>query len=381
MRTTLATKAPTEAIGSGILAAVDRATSELRRGSPVLLYDGRNAASLVFAAETVDDAALRRAQDLAHGPLLLAVTGERAAALGLARNAGPVVAMRVAATLPAHAIQRLADPTADRPQPLPAGLVRSDDSGGFAITAIHLAKLARLLPAVLLCPIGELLARDRAQLIKAHDILDVSIEAINAYETATARSLSIVGEARVPLEGAENARIVAFRPGDGGLEHLAILIGDPSRAEPVLTRLHSECFTGDLLGSLRCDCGDQLRGAIVEIGRQGAGLLLYLSQEGRGIGLVNKLRAYRLQDSGADTIEANQQLGFDADERVYLPAAEMLRLLGFGEVRLMTNNPAKVDGLLRCGIVVTERVPHIFPANRHNDRYLETKASRFGHLL
>jgi GTP cyclohydrolase II len=106
-----------------------------------------------------------------------------------------------------------------------------------------------------------------------------------------------------------------------------------------------------------------------------------LSQEGRGIGLVNKLRAYRLQDSGADTIEANQQLGFDADERVYLPAAEMLRLLGFGEVRLMTNNPAKVDGLLRCGIVVTERVPHIFPANRHNDRYLETKASRFGHLL
>jgi len=149
----------------------------------------------------------------------------------------------------------------------------------------------------------------------------------------------------------------------------------------VLARIHSECFTGDLLGSLRCDCGDQLRGAIAEIGKQGQGILLYLAQEGRGIGLVNKLRAYRLQDSGADTAEANRQLGFEADERIYLPAAEMLRQLGYSQVRLLTNNPAKVEGLRRCGVAVTERVPHIFPANEHNDRYLAAKVARLGHVM
>jgi GTP cyclohydrolase II len=212
-------------------------------------------------------------------------------------------------------------------------------------------------------------------------LLTVTAEAIRGYQALAAQSLQPVGEGRVPLAGAENARIVAFRPRDGGIEHLAVIVGEPSKKAPVLTRLHSQCFTGDLLGSLRCDCGDQLRGAIAEIGKQGAGILLYLAQEGRGIGLVNKLRAYRLQDSGADTAEANRQLGFEADERIYLPAAEMLRRLGFTQVRLLTNNPAKVEGLRRCGIAVTERVPHVFPANPHSDRYLAAKAARLGHML
>ena len=145
--------------------------------------------------------------------------------------------------------------------------------------------------------------------------------------------------------------------------------------------MHSECFTGDLLGSLRCDCGDQLKGAIAEISAAGHGILLYLAQEGRGIGLVNKLRAYELQDRGFDTIDANEQLGFDADERVYLPAAQMLRLLGFDAVRLLTNNPEKVAALEHCGITVAERVPHAFPSNEHNESYLRTKASRAGHLF
>ena len=148
-----------------------------------------------------------------------------------------------------------------------------------------------------------------------------------------------------------------------------------------MARLHSECFTGDLLGSLRCDCGDQLRGAIAQLTAGGGGVLLYLAQEGRGIGLVNKLRAYELQDAGFDTLEANQQLGFDDDERIYLPAALMLRQLGIGRVRLMTNNPAKVDALARHGIDVVERVPHAFPSNTHNAHYLKTKATRAGHLL
>jgi GTP cyclohydrolase II len=160
-----------------------------------------------------------------------------------------------------------------------------------------------------------------------------------------------------------------------------VLIGEPDRERAVLTRLHSECFTGDLLGSLRCDCGDQLRGAIREVSGAGGGLLLYLAQEGRGIGLVNKLRAYELQDRGFDTLDANEQLGFDADERIYLPAAQMLRQLGFGSVRLLTNNPGKVDGLARCGIAVEERVPHTFPSNQHNEIYIRTKTRRGGHLL
>jgi len=185
----------------------------------------------------------------------------------------------------------------------------------------------------------------------------------------------------VPLLDAEDTRIVAFRPSDGGREHLAIIVGQPDPKKPVLARLHSECFTGDLLRSLRCDCGDQLRGAIEVMSREGAGLLLYLAQEGRGIGLVNKLRAYNLQDRGADTLDANEQLGFDADERVYKPAAEMLRQLGFPRVRLLTNNPLKVEALAACGVEVVARVPHSFPANGHNEAYLDTKARRFGHLL
>ena len=150
---------------------------------------------------------------------------------------------------------------------------------------------------------------------------------------------------------------------------------------PVLTRLHSECFTGDLVGSLKCDCGQQLRGAISQIGKEGAGILLYLRQEGRGIGLVNKLRAYALQDQGYDTVEANERLGFESDERVFLPAARILQQLGYRKVRLMTNNPDKVAALEQYGIEVAERVQHAFPSNDHNEFYLSVKKDKSGHLL
>ena len=236
---------------------------------------------------------------------------------------------------------------------------------------VALAKLARLLPAAVVADTEAAPA----------DVILVRAADIAAYQTSAARSLRQVSEARVPLENAENTRIVAFRPADGGTEHLAIIIGEPDTAKPVLIRLHSECFTGDLLGSLRCDCGDQLRGAIAEIAQAGSGVLLYLAQEGRGIGLVNKLRAYQLQDEGFDTLDANLQLGFDDDERIYLPAAQMLRLLGIRRIRLLTNNPGKVDALARHQIEVTERVPHVFPSNDHNQGYLHTKATRGGHLF
>jgi len=367
--------------GRRALVAVDRAIAELRRGAPVVVGDGA-AAAVVLAAETVEREVMKRLLALGGAGAWLALTPQRAAALGLPPSGGAVAMLPVGLPTAAEALRQLADPTAESgpfPLPAPANSAGEPRAIAYAQAAIELAKLARLLPAVVL---GMLAAGvDTLGLAAAEDILTVSIGEIAGYETLAARSLAQVGEARVPLAGAEATRIVAFRPADGGIEHLAIVIGTPNAEEAVLTRLHSACLTGDLLGSLRCDCGDQLQGAIAEIARQGAGLLLYLAQEGRGIGLVNKLRAYRLQDRGADTVEANLQLGFDADERIYLPAAEMLRQLGFPAVRLMTNNPAKVAGLARSGITVVERVPHVFPSNRHNEGYLETKATRFGHMF
>jgi GTP cyclohydrolase II len=380
------------------LAAVDRAMAELRRGAPVLVGDGA-AGALVLAAETGDGADLARLFALLSGPgtgeasgskVFLALTAHRAVALGLVPASriipgGPsVCVLPVDPAGEGDLLRRLADPTASPAAPavhrLPLASVATGNLAAYTEAAIALAKQARLLPAV---AIGLLPAEagDGRAFAAAEDILAVGIGEIASYETLASRSLVPVSEAQVPLAGAEATRIITFRPGDGGIEHLAILIGEPVPGRPVLTRLHSACLTGDLLGSLRCDCGDQLQGAIAEIARQGSGLLLYLAQEGRGIGLVNKLRAYRLQDRGADTLEANLQLGFDADERIYLPAAEMLRRLGFESVRLMTNNPEKVAGLARLGIAVVERVPHVFPSNRHNEGYLETKATRFGHMF
>jgi len=368
--------------------AVDRATTEFRRGQPILILAAQGAC-LAAAAETVAVVSLRRLRQA--GPALLVLTGRRAGVLGLgsiqsAAATGPVAQDErpFLANLPAgadaEAVLRLADPTAVTAA-LPPAAPPPHFPQELATASIHLAKLARLLPAAVVARLPERNAGELLRMAASEGMLAVSASDVAAYETAAAISLAPVGEARVPLEGAEDARIVAFRPSDGSTEHLAILIGQPDPAKPVLARLHSECFTGDLLGSLRCDCGEQLRGAIAEIARQGGGILLYLAQEGRGIGLVNKLRAYRLQDQGADTADANEQLGFEADERIYLAAAEMLRRLGFKTVRLMTNNPDKVAGLERLGIAVAERVPLVIPANRFNRDYLTTKAKKFGHMF
>jgi len=275
---------------------------------------------------------------------------------------------------------RLDGITAARPDAPALQQVTVGEADAHAVAAVRLSKLAALLPTAAMAVIAPDRHPDPAW-CQHHDLRLVSDAEIAAYQRQAAQALHPVAEARVPLADAPNARIIAFRPGDGGHEHLAIVIGEPQPGEPVLIRLHSECFTGDLLGSLRCDCGEQLRRAVAEIAASGNGIVLYLAQEGRGIGLVNKLRAYQLQDQGYDTLDANERLGFDADERLYLPAAEMLRRLGFDRVRLMTNNPDKMAQLARCGIEVVERVPHIMASNDHNEAYLRTKALRSGHLF
>jgi GTP cyclohydrolase II len=196
-----------------------------------------------------------------------------------------------------------------------------------------------------------------------------------------AAQLHSVVSARLPMAVSQAGRVHVFRPEDGGEEHYAIEIGAPARDAPVLARLHSACFTGDLMGSLKCDCGPQLRTALAQMGTEGAGILLYLNQEGRGIGLANKMRAYSLQDQGFDTVEANHRLGFEDDERDFAIGAAILRKLGFHAIRLMTNNPAKVAMMRANGLDVVERVPLLVGKTKENSAYLATKAAKSGHLL
>lgn len=367
-----------------ILPAVERAIAELRRGAAVIIQRPDGQAALIQAAETASTEINENLRHIAQAEPCLLLTARRAAAIGI-KEAEPLIATTevIAFALDGmspEAISYLADPVHD---PLGINLrhdnfLTTDVPEILARSSVLLTKLASLLPAALFVnlPDGSV-----EELAKTHNLLSVRADDITGYRSTAAYSLKRVASAQIPLDTAEKTTVVAFRPKEGGIEHLALIIGDPDPNLPVLVRLHSECFTGDLLGSLRCDCGDQLRGAIKLMNEKGGGVLLYLSQEGRGIGLVNKLRAYELQDRGADTSDANELVGFDPDERIYIPAAEMLRQLGFDEIRLLTNNPEKVNSLIECGIEVSQTVPHHFPSNGHNEFYLQTKATRFGHTL
>lgn len=368
-------QAPAPSIHANVLVSaahrVERAAGDLRRGVPVLVEAERDSA-VAAAAETVSDATLA-ALAQAFGTPRLILTHARARTLKIRLYTPDVVALALEPGIRAEQVRAIADPASDLDYPMKGPFTASRDSLPQAAAAsVKIAKLAGLLPATLLY-------RAVHQARGDNTLSHVSVEDIARFDDEAARTLTIVTRAHVPLEGAENAELVAFRPADGGQEHYAIRIGKPGI--PVLTRLHSECFTGDLLGSLRCDCGQQLRVAISEIAQAGGGVFLYLAQEGRGIGLMNKLRAYRLQDEGFDTWQANERLGFEADERLYDIAARMLTLLGFPSVRLMTNNPAKVKALEAAGVKVMERVPHAFPSTEHNRDYLRAKAEKGGHIF
>ena len=353
------------------VAATLAAAGTLRRGLPIALTKAGDA-SVVLSVETAEADGIAALDRTAAEPGLLILTHPRAATLKIHLYTPEVIAVRREPSWSADHIRAIADPTADLAEPLkgPFSALRTPLPVGAA-EAVKLAKLAGLLPAVLLWP------RIRPE----PNLAQIRAEVSDTYEADAVAALRLVTRARVPLEGAPQSEIAAFRPAGGGPEHYAIIINSPAPHEPVLTRLHSECFTGDLLGSLKCDCGQQLRGAIAAIAAAGGGILLYLAQEGRGIGLINKLRAYRLQDQGFDTVEANERLGFASDERLYGVAARMLALLGYSKVRLLTNNPEKLKGLAAAGVEVIARVPHIFASNPHNDAYLRTKAEKAGHLF
>ncbi len=348
----------------GPVRAVSAAVVELRRGAPVALRAGT--ALMLVAVETASEASLALLDGRGSGPARLLLTALRGnAVLGSQPNDAEPVAIWLSPSEHAPQVLRsLADPTMEQarhrwtPAPAPDG----------AAAALALVKLARLLPAAVAVPV-----------IDWAGLATVTPAEVLGYPQAIASNLQLVSEARVPLEDARDSRVLAFRGLDGGPEHLAILIGHPETAAAPLARIHSECFTGDVLGSLRCDCGPQLRDAIRRMAQEGCGVLLYLAQEGRGIGLANKLRAYAMQDRGLDTVDANRALGWEADERSFPVAAAMLRALGIARVRLLTNNPEKVAALADHGIAV-ERHSLLVAANGVNDSYLATKAIRFGHL-
>lgn len=343
--------------------AAARAVDALRRGWPIAI-DGLT----LLAIETSD--AGRLAEFDPDGRSAVLISSGRAVTLRLAnqRDAAdpdlPVLIER-APWLDFAGATALADPSLDLATPL-KGPWRSLPVAHpqAAAAALRLARIAGLLPAFFVD------GRDPEITITPADI--------DAHEDS--RRLTLATRARLPVDGAEDAEIVAFRSPESADDHVALLIGQPD-GRPPLVRLHSECLTGDALGSLKCDCGPQLQAAIRAIKASGWGILLYLRQEGRGIGLVNKLRAYALQDQGFDTVDANTRLGFAIDARDFGVAAQMLVLLGQDRVRLLTNNPSKVAGLEAAGVAVTERVPHALPANPHNARYLATKRDRTGHQL
>jgi GTP cyclohydrolase II len=336
---------------------VGRAVDALRRGGGVIVLRA-GAHQLLLPAEFLGSAP----ESARHDNAQLLITAARANSLGLKGHEGavmfPVGAM-------SHAeIMALADPTlAQHP---PHGLTPQP---GDALL-IQLVKYASLLPAALLYEGAP-----------GADWPVLDYDDLQRYASSPLPPIIETASAQLPIAGAEQAHIRSFRALHATSTHLLLTIGDPKSVRAPLARVHSSCITGDILGSLRCDCGDQLHMALDAIKQEGAGLLLYLHQEGRGIGITNKIRAYKLQEMGVDTYTANQLLGYEDDERDFSIAAAMLRHVGMDTIRLLTNNPSKLGLLARCGITVSERVPLIAASGAHNHHYIEAKSKKAGHLF
>lgn len=350
-------------LGPTLSERIARARADLRMGVPVII-----GTDVVAAAETLS---AERLTEMREGAAYLAITNHRAKTLKARPYDGDLARL----VLPKEAglawVHSMADPADDLRHPMKGPFEHlREGTAAVARAAIELAKTARLLPAMVISPEAR----------NTSGLTHLPLEKLQAA-LAVSSPLHRIAGAKVPLQVSNASRVHVFRPNDGGEEHYAIEIGDPDRSKPVLTRLHSACFTGDLIGSLKCDCGPQLRGALAQMGALGSGVLLYMNQEGRGIGLANKMRAYALQDQGFDTVEANHRLGFEDDERDFRLGAEILRALRVDQVRLLTNNPAKVDMFEQQGITVAERVALKVGETTQNANYLATKATKSGHLL
>ncbi len=360
----------------------ERGLFDLRQGRPLYVSGSSHGAGgpgiLLATVDTLGQGTLEALRRLDVAPRLV-VTHHRAQAMGLG-NGGPSRDVSLGlngATQPQQILHlcmaagRFEAPDLD---PRPATTLES--------SGVMLARLAGLLPAIVGVSVSGRGAGGLDAGLASGEILSVTTAQVEALAADERVEVTHVSDGPVPLEHAEDARFMVFREGNSFREHVAVLIGDPATwPDPLPVRLHSACLTGDLFGSLRCDCGEQLRGSLRVFTASGGGVLLYLAQEGRGIGLGNKMRAYSLQHTGLDTVEADEVLGFGDDERSYGVAVEMLRHIGVERVVLLTNNPQKVAALRDEGIDVVERKPLFGTLNRHNLPYVKAKVDRAGHWL
>ena len=396
------------------LSSVEEAIADLQAGKFVIVVDdeGReNEGDLVLPAEKITPEAVNFMVTHAKGLLCLPITGERldelripmlasehtpshlptAFTVSLDYKVGTTTG--ISASDRAATIQAMIDPKAGpedfaRPGHLfplryqPGGVLRR---AGHTEAVIDLCNIAGLYPAGVVCEImkddGDMARMpDLEVFAEQHGLKILSIAQLIAHRRRHETLIERVAEARLPSKYGE-FRIFAYRSKVDPGEHIALTIGEWDSDQPVLTRIHSECLTGDVFGSLRCDCGEQIELALQTLGQEGTGAFLYMRQEGRGIGLHNKIKAYSLQDNGLDTIEANKELGFDADLRHYDIGAQMLLDLGIKKIRLLTNNPKKVVGLSGLGLEIVDRVEIEVPPNDENLQYLRTKRAKMGHIL
>ncbi len=351
--------------GETEIIAVDRALAEFRAGRPVLLRDGETLA-LALSAELADTDIAGRLDGLAEGNARLVLSAARLRRLGAkGRSETGVLAMPAIDIARVEALALKIEARVDAP----VGPANALDTA-----ALELARLALVLPAVVLVPVA-------AAQIAGEPLVEANITAINGYRAAQVATLAIVGRAPVPLEGAPDTEFVVFRGGEGLRDQVAIIVGKPDLSAAVPVRLHSACLTGDLFGSLKCDCGDQLRETVEWMAQNEGGILLYLDQEGRGNGISNKMRAYKLQSQGWDTYDADEVLGFDLDQRHFDFAAAMLTQLGVSRITALTNNPLKVGAIKAAGLEVAATQRVLGRPNVHNVRYLASKRDRAGHFI
>jgi GTP cyclohydrolase II len=364
---------------------IERAISELRRGGKVVITDNNNGLSvLLMPCELIQRDSVDNLSKIAQSRPNIILSPNRCKALGIKTGNKPC-SILINKTWTFSEVMSLCLPLSNQEKPKINGVIMESEKG-IVSSSLLILRQARLLPAALMSLVSNVPIESISDWSFKNNLLHIDLEDIMAYEVVSANSLVMEVKANVPLSYTDNCEIMVFRPRDGGNEHFCLVFGktrdvlDRSKGNP-LVRIHSQCITGDVLDSLKCDCGQQLKYSVKMMADADEGVLIYLAQEGRDIGLLNKLRAYSLQESGMDTVQANEDLGFNDDERLYYPAKQILAQLNINQIKLITNNPKKVKHLDSLGIKVTERIPIKIKPNRHNKKYLDTKSKKSGHLL